>query len=116
HWLEQEFAGNVSYKEMVARLLTATGKNTDNGAVNFILVNRGQPVPAEWQAEQGQYEMFPITWRSSRLFLGARIDCCLCHDHPFLPQWKQGTFWKMNVFFRQFEVKGKPLPGPAPSP
>src|SRR5262249_34941536 len=41
-WLEEFFAKNGSHKEMVEKLLTAKGKNSDNGAVNYILRNLGE--------------------------------------------------------------------------
>src|SRR4029079_2234162 len=35
---------------------------------------------------------------SSRVFLGVRIGCAECHDHPFA-HWKQKDFWGMAAFF-----------------
>ena len=34
-WLEEHFAKNGSHKDMVTKLLTATGKTNDNGAVKL---------------------------------------------------------------------------------
>lgn len=34
----------------------------------------------------------------SRVFLGVRIGCAECHDHPFA-SWKQKDFWDMAAFF-----------------
>ena len=34
----------------------------------------------------------------SRAFLGIRLDCAQCHDHPFQP-WKQADFRGLAAFF-----------------
>ena len=36
----------------------------------------------------------------SRAFLGVRLDCAECHDHPFR-QWKQADFQSLAAFFGQ---------------
>jgi hypothetical protein len=108
-WLEEQFAKNVSHKEMIEKLLTATGKATDNGAVHYTLAHLGTAIPASRQAEEGQFDMVPLTSRTVRLTLGYDFRCIQCHDHPLDPDWKQQHFWQINAFFRQ--VERKPGPG-----
>jgi len=109
--LEDEFEKDtMSYKEMVFKLLTATGKTNENGMVNYILSHLGEVVPAAKQGEEGQFEMVPVTARTTRLFLGFQTQCTQCHDHPFNPEWKQSHFWGVNAFFRQIEREGTPFP------
>jgi len=105
-WLEEQFGKNRPYDEMVRNLLTAAGKTDENGAVNFILAHLGEP--QQNRPEEGQFDAVPITSRSIRLFLGVRIQCTQCHDHPFNPEWKQSHFWGINAFFRQVERDGQP--------
>jgi hypothetical protein len=107
-WLEEQFAANKSFKEIVSDLLTATGKTNDNGAVNYILAHLGEQVPGAKQSEEGQFEMVPVTSRTTRLFLGLQTQCTQCHDHPFNPEWKQHHFWGVNAFFRQVRRQGQP--------
>src|SRR5579883_1868614 len=108
-WLEERFAREgEGWDKIVTDLLTATGKNKENGAVNFILAHLGDPTPKDKVAEEGQFSMVPITSRTTRLFLGLQIQCVQCHDHPFNPDWKQRHFWGINAFFRQVERKGMP--------
>ena len=66
-------------------------------------------MPRNKQAEEGQFEVVPVTSRTTRLFLGLQTQCVQCHDHPFNPDWKQYHFWGMNAFFRQVERIGTPL-------
>jgi hypothetical protein len=37
--------------------------------------------------------------RVSRAFLGVRLDCAECHDHPFEPQWQETDFHGLAAFF-----------------
>jgi Protein of unknown function (DUF1549)/Protein of unknown function (DUF1553) len=107
-WLEEHFAKDGSHKDMVEKLLTATGKTNDNGAVNYVLHNVGERVPPADRDRDGQFDMVPVTSRTTRLFLGLQTQCVQCHDHPFNPDWKQQHFWGVNVFFRQAERIGTP--------
>jgi hypothetical protein len=109
-WLEGQFAREgMSYKELVREILTATGKSSENGAVNYILAHLGEPVPSPKQMEEGKFSMVPVTSRTTRLFLGLQTQCAQCHDHPN-KVWKQKDFWGINVFFRQVDAPGGPRP------
>lgn len=107
-WLEDHFAKNTPWNQMVKELLTATGKTNDNGAVAFVMAHLGEPVPAKDQPMYGKFDAVPITSRVTRLFLGIQTNCIQCHDHPFNPEWKQDNFWGVNAFFRQVEREGTP--------
>jgi len=64
--------------------------------------------PKVWK-ENGRFDMVPVTSRSMRLFVGLRIQCTQCHDHPFNDDWKQSHFWGVNAFFRQVDAPmGRP--------
>jgi hypothetical protein len=106
-WLEEQFADpKINYATMVKELITAKGKNTEKGSVNFILAHVGDPVPAVNRSRDGQFEMVPITSRITRLFLGIQTQCAQCHPHPFNPSLEQNRFWGVNAFLRQVERKG----------
>lgn len=107
-WLEEHFARDRSYKDMVVGLLTAKGKTNDNGAVNYVLQHLGEAVPRNEQERDGKFDVVPLTSRTTRLFLGLQTQCVQCHDHPFNPDWKQQNFWAVNVYFRQVERVGQP--------
>ncbi len=111
-WLEDQFALNKPYNEIVTKILTAKGKNSDNGAVNFILAHLGEKVPAAKVKEEGHFEMVPLTSRLTRLFLGTQVQCAQCHPHPFYGALKQEQFWGVNAFLRQVQLVGtRPIVG-----
>jgi hypothetical protein len=126
-WLEDQFAENKPYSEIVTKLLTAVSKNDiqtdkDAGAIYFILAYMGEQVRAQDDKErvvrEGHFEMIPLTSRVPRLFLGIQVQCAQCHPHPFLGALKQDQFWGINAFLRQVNRDGNPAmmrnntPGP----
>jgi len=99
HWLRQVFANNTPYDEWVGELIAAEGHNTPghpdfHGAVNFLLDNL-------------QERQIPATNKVSQIFLGIRVGCTQCHNHPF-NDWKQDQFWGLNAFFRQAAIQRDP--------
>ena len=105
-WLADQLATNVPYNTFVKKLITAKGKNTENGAVNFILAHLGEETPAIKRGEEGQFSMVPITARITRLFLGIQTQCTQCHDHPFDNNLTQQQFWGVNAYLRQVKRDG----------
>jgi len=122
-WLEKQFLDNVSHKEMVTRLLTATGQvggargasggypYKDDYAANFIVHHLGEAV-RDTRARDGAFDAVPITSRVTKLFLGLQTQCCQCHDHPFNKEWVQSDFWGVNAFFRQTVRSATPSAAP----
>jgi Protein of unknown function (DUF1549)/Protein of unknown function (DUF1553) len=92
-WLRKQFAANRPWNEVVYDLVTATGSNKENGAVNYTLAHI-------------ESEAVPLTARTTRLFLGQQIQCTQCHDHPN-NDWKQSDFWGINAFFRGIKAEEK---------
>jgi hypothetical protein len=112
-WLTTQFAKNVSHKDIVTQLIAATGKGNENGAINFVMYQLGEKLPAGETGKYGNFDAIPITSRVTRLFLGIQTQCTQCHDHPMNKQWLQADFWGVNAFFRQTNRSGTPMPKPA---
>ena len=85
NWLEQAFAADVPFDTLTRRLITTHGSSSLKGPANFLLRHPEEP-----------------TVKVSRLFLGVRLDCARCHDHPF-DRWTQKDFQLMNRFFKATE-------------
>lgn len=43
---------------------------------------------------------------TTRLFLGIRLECAQCHNHPF-DVWTQEQFWNQAAFFAGIQKKGR---------
>jgi len=91
-YLRESLKANKPYDRLAYELLSAKGNNKPgepgfNGAVNFLTMKLAE-------------DAVLATSRTSEIFLGIRVQCTQCHDHPF-NNWKQDQFWKMNSFFRQ---------------
>ena len=118
-WLEDQFASNISYDQLVRKLLTATGPNKSKNpkdavdpAVNFLLAHVGEKVSGKDDPDlirtDGHFQMAPVTSRITKLFLGTQVQCAQCHDHPFYNNIKQKDFWGVNAFLRQVNREGTP--------
>ncbi len=82
-WLRESLRKNQPYDTFVRELLSAKGFAWDNGAVGFFLRDPGMPL-----------DNMALT---SRVFLGTRIECAQCHNHPF-DQWKQTQFYHLAAY------------------
>jgi hypothetical protein len=92
-WLADRF-NTRTWDRIATELLTATGKIDENPAVVYLVEGRlPRTVP-------------DLTDLTSRYFLGIRLNCAQCHDHPFVA-WKQQDFWGMAAFFTQVQTPGK---------
>lgn len=94
-WLADRFNRNDGWDGIVHDLLTATGKMEDNPAVTYLIEGRN-PL--------GVTDLTDLT---SRHFLGIRLSCAQCHDHPFA-EWKQSDYWGLAAFFTQIQTPGRP--------
>ena len=89
-WLAEQF-NTRRWDQIVTELITATGKMEDNPAVTYLIEGRlPRAVP-------------DLTDLTTRHFLGIRLNCAQCHDHPFV-KWKQEEFWGMAAFFTQIQT------------
>ncbi len=89
-WLSDAILENRPYDAVVRDLVADEGLWTDHPATNFISVTISE------ETELPDPER--LAARVSRAFLGIRLDCAQCHDHPFQP-WKQADFRGLAAFF-----------------
>ena len=74
----------MPYDEMCRRLIYTNGKANKVPEAGFILGDDADPLA-----------MASIT---SQVFMGVRIGCAQCHDHPF-DVWKRRDFYDMAAYF-----------------
>jgi len=89
-WLRQQLTKNTPYDEMAREMISGTGLWTDHPATNYVTA----------AIANGELDENKLAGRTVRAFLGQRIDCAQCHDHPFA-EWKQGQFQGLASLFGQ---------------
>lgn len=82
-WLKEALKKNQPYDSMVRELLTTDGNAWDTGAIGFYMRDQGMPLDHLAATVQ--------------IFLGTRIECAQCHNHPF-DKWSQMDYYKMAAF------------------
>lgn len=91
-WLSDKLAENAPYDQVAREIIATDGLWTDHPATNFLTIT--------YDPDRKVIDAERLAGRVSRAFLGARIDCAQCHDHPFAP-WKQADFMGLAAFFGQ---------------
>lgn len=74
-WLSDQFRANMPYDRICKTMLTSNGIWTDKPQVNFYTYNIIPDVDDETKPDP-----IRLAARTSRAFLGMRIDCLQCHD------------------------------------
>jgi len=72
-WLSEQIQKNTPYDELVRALISGEGLWTGDPETNFITA----------AVTDGNLDRSKLTGSTVRSFLGQRIDCAQCHDHPF---------------------------------
>jgi len=88
-WIRDAIASNRPYDRLVRELLTARGSSYDNPAANYFRVTR---------------EAKPAMEKTTQVFLGVRMVCAQCHDHPF-ERWTQNQYYQMSAFFSAVGIR-----------
>jgi hypothetical protein len=89
-WLAEQF-NTRPWDQIATNIITAGGRMEDNPAVVYLIEGRlPRAVP-------------DLTDLTTRYFMGVRLNCAQCHDHPFT-KWKQEEFWGMAAFFTQIQT------------
>jgi hypothetical protein len=90
NWLVDKLAKNTPMDEMVQELLGASGGTFKNPATNFFQLTN---------------ETLPLAENVAQVFMGMRIQCAQCHNHPF-DRWTQNDYYSFAAFFAQIGRKG----------
>jgi hypothetical protein len=82
-WIRESIAANQPYDKMAYELLSSGGSSYENPAANFFRVTRDPK---------------PTMEKTTQVFLGVRMVCAQCHDHPF-EKWTQNQYYEMAAFY-----------------
>ena len=90
-WVRNGVATNSSYDQMAQEAIAVQGYL---GPAHKHMPGINKPPPVE----QMLNEMF-------RVFMGRRLDCAQCHNHPF-DRWTQNQYWGLASFFSRMTNTG----------
>jgi len=93
-WARQKLADDVRYDEMVREILSMPLSQEQIAAS---LQRADDPTPRAFYVAK-ELKAENLASSASRMFLGVRIDCAQCHDHP-MDKWTQNDFWGFAAFF-----------------
>ncbi|WP_197443017.1 DUF1549 and DUF1553 domain-containing protein [Lignipirellula cremea] len=88
-WVRTHLNENRPYNELIREVVTASGNEVRNPAVNW----HRQVKSVEEKVED-----------TAQVFLGLRIQCARCHHHPF-EKWSQDDYWGMAAFYSNTREK-----------
>lgn len=89
-WLGGELQNDVPWSEVAKKIIGGRGLTTGTPQTNFVTV----------ALANDELDVNKLAGRTSRAFLGQRIDCAQCHDHPF-DDWQQADFEGLAAFYAQ---------------
>jgi len=82
-WIRDSFARDKPMDEFCRELLTALGSTYENPPANYYRALREPTLRAETTAQ---------------IFLGTRLACAKCHNHPF-ERWTQDDYYRFSAIF-----------------
>jgi hypothetical protein len=88
-WIRESIIANKPYDKMVRELLSSSGSSYENPAANFFRVTR---------------DAKPTMEKTTQVFLGVRLVCAQCHDHPF-EKWTQNQYYEMSAFYSAVNIR-----------
>ncbi len=83
-FIHEAIRANVPYDYLARRLIAASGKANAQPETGFLLNDEADPMA--------------LTAVVSQVFMGVRISCAQCHNHPF-DTWTREEFYDMAAFF-----------------
>ncbi|MEI8380964.1 MAG: DUF1549 domain-containing protein [Planctomycetota bacterium] len=92
-WLTEQLHNNRPYDEVVREMIADRGLWTGVPQVNFITA----------AVHEKDIDVNKLASRTVRAFLGQRIDCAQCHDHPFA-DWKQSQFEGIAACYHRVSI------------
>lgn len=90
NWLQDKIARNVPVNEWVQELLGASGGTFKNPPTNYY---------------QNETDILKVSENVAQVFMGMRIQCAQCHNHPF-DRWTMDDYYSFAAFFSQIGRKG----------
>jgi hypothetical protein len=95
NWIRDSVRENKPWDRFARDIFVSAGSTRQNGALNYFVLHKD---PIE------------ISENATQAFLGQRITCARCHNHP-LEKWTQTQYYQMANLFSRVGVKNGTAPG-----
>jgi len=92
NWLKDRIASNTPTDKMVQELLSARGGSFSSPATNYY---------------QTETETLKVSGNVAQVFMGMRMQCAQCHNHPF-DRWTMDDYYGFAAFFGKVGRKTDP--------
>ena len=89
NWLQERIAKNVPFNQIVREIISATGGTFKTPATNYYQIEK---------------DTLKLTENLAQVFMGMRIQCAQCHNHPF-DRWTTDDYYGFAAFFSQIGRK-----------
>ena len=93
-WIVQSVAANQPFDQFVRELLTAEGDTYEHPSANYY---------------RALSDTGTVTESTVQLFMGVRIGCAKCHNHPF-DRWTQDNYYGISAVFDRVQRNLVPIP------
>ena len=94
-WIRAGVKENKPWDKFAREIFTGTGDSRQNGALNYFVLHK---------------DPIDLAETSTEAFLGQRVTCARCHNHP-LEKWTQKQYYELVNLFARVGIKNGSEPG-----
>jgi hypothetical protein len=94
-WIRESVKQNKPWDKFAREIFLSSGSTRQNGALNYFVLHK---------------DTIELAENATQAFLGQRITCARCHNHP-LEKWTQTQYYEMANLFARVGVKNGTGPG-----
>jgi Protein of unknown function (DUF1549)/Protein of unknown function (DUF1553)/Bacterial Ig-like domain (group 2) len=95
NWIRDSVKDNKPWNKFAYEIFTSSGDTRQNGALNYYVLHK---------------DAIDLTETATEAFMGNRITCARCHNHP-LEKWTQKQYYSMVNLFSRVGLKNGSEPG-----
>lgn len=88
-WIRDSVKENKHWDQFARDIFTGTGSTRQNGALNYFVLHK---------------DVIDLSETTTQAFLGQRLTCARCHNHP-LEKWTQKQYYQFANLFSRVGVK-----------
>jgi hypothetical protein len=95
NWIRDSVKENKPWDRFARDIFTGTGSTRENGALNYFVLHK---------------DTIALSENVTQAFLGQRLTCARCHNHP-LEKWTQRQYYQFANLFARVGLKNGEKPG-----